>query len=531
MVNMVAPAPGVAGYTNNFPKNKQNEPGLARDPLTGAFVAGSNDEIDLTLCGQNPTWEPALNDGTSCHFDTFAGVSGVYRSSNGTSWSQPAYASNSDNLGPSTIHTLPGYDHLGLVSSGDPVISFGPRFHNGGFDATQMTAYYANIAIPRGVKASKAFGGFIAVSRSYDDGANWVDPVVTNPKPSLSGSFQDKENLWADANPASPQFGNVYACYSLFPGSPLSSPELADRIEFLRSLDGGSTWSKPSLLSPSYNNNTAGGRQDCMIRTGPDGSVYVFWDDTIKKVNQMVFAISHDGGRTFGPRQSIGRFNQLPYPLPNAAFREGSYPAAAVDQQTGQIYDLYSSEVGGHAQLVLSTSTDAGKTWHAVSAAGLNENPLDEEFFPALDVSPNGTLAISYLALAQGIAPAYTQDNPAGGDIAAGTPFGPGAVVQRAYASVSTDKGASFTTIVASTQTSDPDVSGYNNLAEQFLGDYTSIVATDHAAYPIWTDSRNGSTCTAVDQFRAGSATKPNPDTACSQGMGDSDIFSAKIAY
>src|SRR5713226_5698542 len=60
-VNMTAPAANVAGYVDNFPQNKQNEPAIARDPVTGAFVAGSNDEIDLSLCGQSPPWDPTLN--------------------------------------------------------------------------------------------------------------------------------------------------------------------------------------------------------------------------------------------------------------------------------------------------------------------------------------------------------------------------------------------------------------------------------------------------------------------------------------
>jgi hypothetical protein len=531
-VNMLAPPAGIDGYVDNFPKNKQNEPAIARDPVTGAFVAGSNDEVDLTLCGQNPPWEPTLNDSVSCHFDTFAGVSGVYYSSDGQHWTQPSYTANPDGNGPSTIHVLPGYEHLGLISGGDPVISFGPTYSNGAFDPAHMTAYYANISDPNGLETfSKAFGGFIAVSRSYDDGHTWVDPVLVNPSPDLAGAFEDKENVYADATPSSPSYGNVYVCYSLFPGSPLASPELADRIEFSRSTDGGSTWSKVKLLSPSYNNNAVGGRQDCMIRTGPDGTVYVFWDDTIKKATQMVVAVSHDGGRTFGKRRVIGSFNNLTYPLPNAAFREFAYPAGAVDPVTGQVYVAYSSEVGGHAQLVLATSTDGGKTWSQAAAAGLNESATDEEFFPAIDVSQSGTVVVTYPAIRQGVAPLYTQDDPPGGDIPAGAPFGPGAVVQSTYAAVSTDHGVSFTTIVASTQTSDPDVSGYNNLAEQFLGDYTWVVATDHAAFAVWTDDRNGSPCTTVDQYRAGQVAKPNPDLVCSGNFGNSDIYSAKITY
>src|SRR5207249_11509201 len=33
-----------------FPKNKQNEPAITRDPLTGTLVVGANDELDEPLC-------------------------------------------------------------------------------------------------------------------------------------------------------------------------------------------------------------------------------------------------------------------------------------------------------------------------------------------------------------------------------------------------------------------------------------------------------------------------------------------------
>src|SRR5215472_660910 len=33
-----------------FPQNKQNEPSITRDPLTGVLVAGANDEISQPSC-------------------------------------------------------------------------------------------------------------------------------------------------------------------------------------------------------------------------------------------------------------------------------------------------------------------------------------------------------------------------------------------------------------------------------------------------------------------------------------------------
>src|SRR5258707_13271019 len=33
-----------------FPQDKQNEPSITRDPLTGMLIAGANDEISQPLC-------------------------------------------------------------------------------------------------------------------------------------------------------------------------------------------------------------------------------------------------------------------------------------------------------------------------------------------------------------------------------------------------------------------------------------------------------------------------------------------------
>src|SRR5215471_17982743 len=57
-----APAAGAAGPSVSanalvdvdhglaFPQNKQNEPSITRDPVTGVLVAGANDEISQPAC-------------------------------------------------------------------------------------------------------------------------------------------------------------------------------------------------------------------------------------------------------------------------------------------------------------------------------------------------------------------------------------------------------------------------------------------------------------------------------------------------
>ncbi|MFL5706681.1 MAG: hypothetical protein ACJ8AG_28245, partial [Ktedonobacteraceae bacterium] len=91
--------------------------------------------------------------------------------------------------------------------------------------------------------------------------------------------------------------------------------------------------------------------------------------------------------------------------------------------------------------------------------------------------------------------------------------------------------------IRVSTASSNPDGSGYNNLQEQFIGDYIDIVAGPTSAYLVWTDARSATPCQAVDDYRnavyAGSKTAvaPNPDKACATSFGNTDTEAAVVNY
>jgi hypothetical protein len=84
---------------------------------------------------------------------------------------------------------------------------------------------------------------------------------------------------------------------------------------------------------------------------------------------------------------------------------------------------------------------------------------------------------------------------------------------------------------------SNPDGSSYNDLTEQFIGDYLGIVAGPTAAYVDWTDSSAATPCQAVDDYRnaiyAGSKTAvaPNPDQACATSFGNTDSVVGVVSY
>ena len=120
----------------------------------------------------------------------------------------------------------------------------------------------------------------------------------------------------------------------------------------------------------------------------------------------------------------------------------------------------------------------------------------------------------------------------------ASDPWQTGVQVYDNYLVESTDGGATFTRPVrVSTASSNPDGSSYNNLMEQFIGDYTAIVAGPTSAYVVWTDARNAARCGAVNAYRnavyAGSKTAvaPNPNTACPSSFGDTDTMLGIVNY
>ena len=522
-VNMVAPLASPP-KVDNFPQNKQNEPSITADPTTGALIAGSNDEIDEPLC------HTTLAGTGSCPFAPNVGNSGVYFSTNGgATWTQPSFAESAAGTGSClgrTIHTLPGYCEKNLESFGDPILAVGPaRGSDGKFAwANGSVTYYGNLAFGASGAGVPAF----AVSRSPDDGASWMAPVIASSSDNPV-DFNDKSYVWADRNTSSPFFGNVYASWTLFIGAGRfgkSATFEPEPIVFARSTDGGETWSKLMRLSQSVNNGAVGGRQGSAIRSGPDGAVYVFWEGAISHHSEQLVAISHDGGDTFSGPMPVAAVNDVPSPLPGSSWRNNSFPGVDVNPVSGALYvswpdwDTTSNPAKPTAVIKFTESHDGGMSWTpAMTIAGAIG--FANLLYPAVAASTDGR----HVFVAW----------PGQSWVAAGTKPGAGVVRQFAAARVQTDGVWDGFTLLSSAF-GDPDGSSTNSLRAQFLGDYTAAVASSNAAYFVWTDSRNATPCAAVDAFRAGTGPKPNPDMACGpsatgQLFGNTDIFVAGVSF
>ena len=88
---------------------------------------------------------------------------------------------------------------------------------------------------------------------------------------SFVGKFVDKDWMEIDLNSptASPCSGSIYTTFASFHGARGNSP-----IEFSRSVDGGVTFSNPTILSTGGSGGTIYS-QGSDIAIGPDGTIYV----------------------------------------------------------------------------------------------------------------------------------------------------------------------------------------------------------------------------------------------------------------
>jgi hypothetical protein len=522
-----------------FPKGAQNELALAIDanPKTGGKIlaAGANDYVEQTRqCN-----------GT-CGFDPKRGISGVYFSLNGGGlWQSPAPA----------YRTLPGYGQLRLATRGDPSLAFGPdRLASGKFSWDGGSRlYYATMAS----SFSRAFRVIAVsvmsdVSGSWNSANGWDTPAIVSPKK----GYADKPAIWADNVQLSPNFGNVYVCWTSYTNdtdevSPGTIPAgSSSPVWFSLSRDGGRTWSARTALRAK---GSSGGRQGCAVRTDSHGNVYVAWEEyyapyksaqVIARATAQAVRQAGSGRVSFGAATriatvvNVGKYdgNQERVTFDGVAgARTNSWPSLTIGSNAPLGKDARDTIVVvwadarrglNHEDALLTYSTDGGNTWTRPANAAVSGDRPD---MPAVAISPDSqSLYVVYTAFEQ-----------------PWVPYSPAAVkmerwMHTVFRTVGFDAfaaqpgSAPWRTIGAGVlPRADARAASNIELTAEFIGDYSTVVATNSVGYAAFTDTRDAVDCPQLDAARITNKPLKQPalPTNCPLGFGNTSGFGVSSGH
>src|SRR5262249_54072918 len=210
--------------------------------------------------------------------------------------------------------------------------------------------YYASL-----YQSASQPGLTISVHRgSFDEmgGFQWGAPTLAV---SGSGEDVDKEHVGVDKRPGT---NTLYVSYSNFAFSGTG------QVEVVRSIDGGATFSDPVVIAPA----SAVVHQGSIPRVGPDGELYVVWEDGFVQIDHSLHVRKSTSWPDFGPDTLITNITAVGNPLFNSRVNE--FPSMAIDLSAGvnrgHVYVVWND--GGFGgpfatgSILLSHSSD-GSSW------------------------------------------------------------------------------------------------------------------------------------------------------------------------
>lgn len=390
-------------------------------------------------------------------------------------------------------------------ATGDPAVAY---------DA-DGTAYLATLGFVYSNGGAAFTNPDILVSHSNDGGEQWTRPSVVAVGPGswmTPGPSQDKEMIAAWGH------GNAIVTWTRFllgkQGSYIQSPIYASVTH-----DGGKTWTSGVEISgaASFCEGAGPGAARACNQSqyswpvvAADGSIYVYFltlDPASNDFDDQVVVVQvspSDGRRVAGPWR-IARIQDgaADYPvswagdltLEDSHFRVGPQGNIAADptagdhlaavwsdmrnspsKDQGEDQDPYLTET--NADVFLSESFDAGRTWSTPTVVG--RNPTNDQFYPAVNFLGDGRIVVGMMDRS------YDRAN-------------------HAYAySLSLRTAGGWQTQNVSGALSDPtkDNRWFTGGAifpdfpypTTFIGDYTTVATDGTTARPLWTDLRNDTT-------------------------------------
>jgi hypothetical protein len=225
----------------------------------------------------------------------------------------------------------------------------------------------------------------IFVARSNDDGQTWEVLNANRPVDDVGDYQQRVPSIAVDASDI------IHLVW--YGNDAGNTGENQRQIKYIRSVDGGATWSHWRNIGevPGYRNQTLWQEHPTVFTSGIN--VYVVWEgpDTIYKDHQIKFAMSTDSGQTWAAWRNIS---------PSATMAQSRPSLVAVpESERLRLYvvsygiDKGGGDEGGRQQIYWTTSADNGATWSAWSPAA--PSPRDQRH-PSLAVDRQGHLHMAW---------------------------------------------------------------------------------------------------------------------------------------
>lgn len=329
-------------------------------------------------------------------------------------------------------------------------------------------------------------------ARSTDQGATWeahIPVILHQGKQTPDSAFEDKYYIEVDNSPESPYFHHMY-----IPWKRVTPRDSATQIVVSKSIDSGSTWSRPVPVSyrlPNTSEDTTYGQSFPLITTGPEGEVYLVWNHGIE--HGVGFARSTDGGEKWTePRiiQNYKIFGETKF-LQGQGYRHSvkgkvraeTYPVIMCDYtQSEYSGTLYLTWAGDRIpNIYFSKSTDKGDTWSEPKI--IHSDLTNDQFWQWLSIDPtNGDLACMYFD---------SRNDPEN-------------LLVECYVSYSSDGGETWTDRQVADEGTDLRLNPFTG--NSFAGDYSGLAFYGGMLYHSWVDMRS-----AVEDIR------------------DSDVFTAIV--
>lgn len=290
-------------------------------------------------------------------------------------------------------------------------------------------------------------------SKSTDGGKTFGAPSVVD-----TANFDDKNWLAVD-----PDAGHLYFTWTLF--------NSGSGIHFRRALNGDL-----GNVGPRIKLSSSGGAQGSFPAVGPDGTLYVIWNNNILGGNGNMYLVkSTDHGASFTSEKAIFSYDAASW-SGDAEYRTPTIPQLAIDRSQGPhrgtLYVVYQGKKHGDPDAFLRSSRDGGETWSG--ELRLNDDAIGNkkgQNFPAIAVDPtNGWVHVVFYD---------RRDDPDNRLLGV-------------YYTVSKDGGATWSKNQRVTShMSDPSPCKHQSGAT-FIGDYMGLAAHGGKARPAFVDTRNG---------------------------------------